>query len=274
MSLFISYNHKDDEFVTKLSNELVNNNIPVWRDKQQMKLGDSITNTIQDALEKASFVCLILSKNSIQSKWVEREITASLVRELEEKKLSILPCLIDDCNIPLFLRDKLYVDFRKGFDKGVNMIINAVADKYNLFSGKFFNEKKTTSFGTDIVVYENQIEINLDIISEDKETDYFILTKTKLIGNKNVKEQFVLYQKKRQERKFLQEVISICSNLPEIKRKKIVIGGKQVAKEDFFFENKEHNLIFNIKTESKKIGIDNGKYVIFYLGALFDFFKE
>ncbi|NJD01552.1 MAG: toll/interleukin-1 receptor domain-containing protein [Ruminiclostridium sp.] len=274
MSVFISYNHKDEEFVEKLCQKLIQHNVPVWRDKWQLQLGDSIINSVQKALEKASFVCFVLSKNSVNSKWVEREITASLVREIEEKKFSILPLVIDDCKLPLFLRDKLYADFRMDFDSGVKMILNAVANKYNLFAGKTTNHGKTTSFGTDVVVYDNQIIINFDIISQDDDFDYFILSKIKLTGNDKALEQFELYQKDGEATLFIREMIGVCGQLPEIERKKVIVGGRKSVRETLYFDNKENGLAFCVDITSKKVGIDNGKFVILDLGMLFRFYKD
>jgi len=220
MSVFISYNHKDEAFVQKLSNELIKKNVPVWLDKMQMRLGDSITDSVQNAMEKASFVCMVLSKNSLQSKWVKREIEASLVRELEDEKLSILPLVIDDSELPLFLRDKLYADFRKDFDSGVKMILEAVADRYNLFANRITNNGKTTSFGTDLVVYQNQIEINFDIISQDNDHEYFILSKIKLTGNDKALQLYKQYEKDGATSAFVQEIIAVCSKLPKNNWKK------------------------------------------------------
>lgn len=274
MSIFISYNHKDEEFVEKLCQELIRHNVPVWRDKWQLQLGDSITNSVQKALEEASFICLVLSKNALSSKWVEREITASLVREMDEKKISILPLVIDDCTLPLFLRDKLYADFRRDFDSGVKMILNAVADKFNLFAGRTTNQGKATSFGTDIIIYENQIDINFDIISQDDDSDYFILTKVKLTGNDKALEQFKLYPINGEAADFVKEMIGVCGHLPEIEGKKVVIGGRKPAKETTYFDNKEHGLAFRLDVTSKKVGIDDGKFVILHLGMLFRFYED
>ena len=274
MSVFISYNRNDEEFVERLSRALVRHNVPVWRDKWQLGLGDSITNSIQDALDKASFVCLVLSNNALQSKWVEREITASLVRELDEKKLSILPLVIDDCKLPLFLRDKLYADFRKDFDAGVKMILNAIADKYNLFAGKFTNEQKCTSFGTDVLIYKEALEINLDIISEDDDVDYFILTKVKLTGNDKSLEQYKLYDADGEAGDFVREIIGVCSQMPEIASAKVVIGGNKLSRETFNINAGEGGLAFQVDISSKKVGPDDGKYVAFHLGALFRFYNE
>mgnify|MGYP000087220762 CR=1 FL=1 len=274
MSVFISYNRNDEEFVDRLSQALVRHHVPVWRDKWQIGLGDSITNSVQDALDKASFVCLVLSNNALKSKWVEREITASLVRELEEKQLSILPLVIDDCKLPLFLRDKLYADFRKDFDAGIKMIMNAVADKYNLFAGKFTNEHKSTSFGTDVWTYKDSLEINLDIISEDDDADYFILTKVKLTGNDKSLEQFKLYEADGEASEFVREMIGVCRRTPDIANAKVVIGGNKLGRESFNISAGEGGLSFKIDISSKKVGPDDGKYVAFHIGALFRFYNE
>jgi len=272
MSVFISYNSKDEEFVDKLGKELMLHRVPIWRDKWQMRLGDSITNSVQDAMENASFVCLVLSENALNSRWVKREITASLVRELEEKNLKVLPILIDDCQLPLFLRDKLYADFRKDFDSGVKMILNAVADKYNLFAGKITNDQKTTSFGTDVIVYKDSLEINFDIISQDDDADYFILTKVKLTGNENSLECYNEFKRNGDAGEFIKQMIGVCGRTPEITDTKFSIGGKKQGRKSLVIE--ADKLAFKIDVTSKKVGQDNGKYVVFDLGALFQFYDE
>ncbi len=113
MAVFISYSHSDKIFVDKFAENLVKARHHVWLDRWELSLGDSITAKIEESLTESSAMLLILSKNSVQSQWCRREITAGLLRELEHKRTFVLPIVIDDCEIPLFLRDKLYADFRK-----------------------------------------------------------------------------------------------------------------------------------------------------------------
>jgi len=58
-------------------------------------------------------VLAVISKKSIESEWVRRELGAALVREFSEKKVVVLPLLLDYCQLPPFLLDKRYVDFRQ-----------------------------------------------------------------------------------------------------------------------------------------------------------------
>jgi TIR domain len=103
MAIFISYNHKDRHFVENLAENLVAAKHHIWIDRWELSLGDSLTQRIQGALTKAHAILVIVSKNSVDSEWCKRELNAGLVRELEEKQTLVMPCVIDDCEIPLFL---------------------------------------------------------------------------------------------------------------------------------------------------------------------------
>lgn len=69
---------------------------------------------------------VILSKASVRSEWTKKEINTGLLRELEEKRVVVLPVLLEDCEVPLFLRDKLYADFRSDFDLGLAAVTKAI----------------------------------------------------------------------------------------------------------------------------------------------------
>ena len=56
---------------------------------------------------------MILSRNSVASPWVERELEIALAKEIGGKTVGVLPLLIEDCEIPGFLSGKLYPDFRE-----------------------------------------------------------------------------------------------------------------------------------------------------------------
>jgi hypothetical protein len=136
MAIFISYNHNDRHFVENLAENLVAAKHHIWIDRWELSLGDSLTQKIQGALTKAHAILVILSKNSIESEWCKRELSAGLVRELEEKQTLVMPCVIDDCEIPLFLKDKLYADFRRDPDEAFDLVDRSLARFSNLFSDR------------------------------------------------------------------------------------------------------------------------------------------
>ncbi len=117
MSVFISYNHKDSAFVDKLALELVRNNIKVWKDKWKITVGDSIINKIESGIICATYLIIVLSKNSVQSDWVRKELNAALIREVDDKKIKILPIIIDDCEIPFSLEKNCMQIFERTLTK-------------------------------------------------------------------------------------------------------------------------------------------------------------
>jgi hypothetical protein len=127
MPIFISYSRADSDFATKLAMQLVKHKATVWIDQWELQVGDSLISKIQDAIQGASGLLVILSKASVESEWCKKELSSGLIRELEEKRVVVLPVLMEDCAIPLFLREKLYADFRTNFDTGLRAIIEAVA---------------------------------------------------------------------------------------------------------------------------------------------------
>ena len=133
MPIFISYSHEDKEFVDKFAMQLVQQNINVWLDQWELSIGDSIGDKIQDAADGASALLVVLSNASVASEWCKRELSAGLLRELEEKGVVVMPVLLEDCKIPLFARGKFYADFRSNFDDGLKTVIEGIAKVTNPF---------------------------------------------------------------------------------------------------------------------------------------------
>jgi hypothetical protein len=73
---------------------------------------------VQEALRDAKFVAVWLTSNSVTSGWITREWQARIFEESSVRQVSVLPLIAEDCDIPLFLSDKRYADFRRFFRDG------------------------------------------------------------------------------------------------------------------------------------------------------------
>jgi len=93
MPIFISYSHENKAFVNKLAHQLVVRNVNIWLDRWELSIGDSLLAKIQEAVDGASALLVILSKASVASEWCKNEINAGLLRELEEKKVLLMPVI-------------------------------------------------------------------------------------------------------------------------------------------------------------------------------------
>ena len=89
MPIFISYSHKNKEFVDKLAMQLVARNVNIWLDRWELNIGDSLIDKVQEAVDGSSALLVILSKASTESEWCKKELSSGLLRELEEKRVVV-----------------------------------------------------------------------------------------------------------------------------------------------------------------------------------------
>ena len=125
--VFMSHSSKDEIFVKKLVEELRRRPLNVWVDDTELKVGDSIVSKISEGLKETDYLVIVLSKASVSSPWVQEELNAALTNQLAGKGV-ILPVLIEDCEVPMLLKDRLYADFRHGFKVGLEQLL-AVFDQ-------------------------------------------------------------------------------------------------------------------------------------------------
>jgi uncharacterized protein YjbI with pentapeptide repeats len=95
-SIFISYNHEDETFATRLYNDLQANNVRCWKYTEDQKIGAHIRAGVFDAIRLHDKLLVILSESSLASEWVSYEVDAAMEREENEHKSILFPVRIDD----------------------------------------------------------------------------------------------------------------------------------------------------------------------------------
>jgi hypothetical protein len=110
--IFISYSRHDSRVAQSLKHRLSNAGIAVWIDNQEIRIGDSLIKKIQGAIDGVEYVFALLSNNSINSSWVQKELEVAITQEINGRTTKVVPILLDDCIIPSFLATKAYADLR------------------------------------------------------------------------------------------------------------------------------------------------------------------
>jgi tetratricopeptide (TPR) repeat protein len=123
--VFVSHASEDKPFVRNLVEALKRHNLNVWFDEHELQVGDSIVDGVSEALKKADYLIAVLSKASLASRWAQAELNATLMEEFSSKARAVLPVLIDDCELPPLLKDRVYADFRRGFQPGLQRLLTA-----------------------------------------------------------------------------------------------------------------------------------------------------
>jgi hypothetical protein len=89
--VFISHASEDKEqFVRPLSVALVRLGVSVWYDEFTLRLGDSLSRSIDKGLAGSNFGLVIISRNFITKSWPEYELRGLVSREIHEDRI-ILP---------------------------------------------------------------------------------------------------------------------------------------------------------------------------------------
>jgi hypothetical protein len=126
VDVFVSYSTADEGFATRLATALRQRGFSIWLDRWNVLVGHSIVDEVYGGIARADFLAVVLSRASVRSRWVARELTAALVREIEDRSTTVLPVLKEDCNIPTALRDKRYADFRTSWEEGFEALASAI----------------------------------------------------------------------------------------------------------------------------------------------------
>src|SRR5215831_11898894 len=94
---FISYSRTDREYVVELAQALARAGVSTWYD-YEIQVGDQFPLRIQKAIDDCSAFILVLSPESVASKWVQRELARAA--RLDKP---LLPLLLRPCGVPIEL---------------------------------------------------------------------------------------------------------------------------------------------------------------------------
>lgn len=127
--VFLSHSSFDKVFVRRIRDILHSHEIQTWLDEQNMRPGQRISEEIQKGISDSDFFLLFLSPRAMESGWVQREWQSRLHREVKENQGRLIPLVIQDCELPEFLKDIVYIDFRKDFEEGISLLLTSIAAK-------------------------------------------------------------------------------------------------------------------------------------------------
>lgn len=127
MRVFISHSHKDKPFAAQLSKALQVAGVEVWIDEMEILPGDNIVKKIDQGLSSSDAIIVLLSKSFVSSRWAMQELSIFTARSISEQNIRILPILLEDCDLPIYLRDKIYIDARTHGESAIKKAVESIA---------------------------------------------------------------------------------------------------------------------------------------------------
>jgi hypothetical protein len=95
-SCFISYSTKDQAFADRLYADLQAKGVRCWFAPEDLKIGDKFRSRIDESIRFHDKLLLVLSRDSIRSQWVEKEVETAFERERRENRIVLFPIRLDD----------------------------------------------------------------------------------------------------------------------------------------------------------------------------------
>ncbi len=106
--------------------------LDVFLDERAIKVGDSIPQKLYEGLSLSDYVIYVISKSSIESTWVQEELSVAKMRQLSGNGCHVLPILIEDIELPSNMIHIKYCDMIKWedeqiFRQGVRALFEAMS---------------------------------------------------------------------------------------------------------------------------------------------------
>jgi hypothetical protein len=95
-SCFISHSGKDKKFAERLHADLQMKGVRCWFAHEHMKIGDEIRPRIDESIRHYDKLLIVLSENSINSNWVQKEVETAFEKEQRQNKPVLFPIRLDD----------------------------------------------------------------------------------------------------------------------------------------------------------------------------------
>ncbi|MGK7895888.1 MAG: toll/interleukin-1 receptor domain-containing protein [Xenococcus sp. (in: cyanobacteria)] len=129
---FISHATEDkNEVARPLAMELTKRGFTVWFDEFELRLGDSLTEKINEGLAKSQYGIVVLSESFFRKRWPQEELNGLMARSTSSQNKVILPIwhnitkayLLEHAPI---LADKCAAKTSWGIDKIANNVASAL----------------------------------------------------------------------------------------------------------------------------------------------------
>lgn len=276
MPIFISYSHNDKAFVDKLAIQLVRRNVNVWLDRWELSVGDSLIERVQEAVDGSSALLVVLSKASTASEWCKKELSAGLLRELEEKRVVVMPVMLEDCEVPIFARGKLFADFRTDFDVGLRAVVEGIAKVTNASLARFTEPTYHTDWSIDWGDVNGNLAIILNYVQIPIKQPYTCLTNIEILANPVATRVFHSNEKNKSVENAKLHVVEALnahlSNLPELKP---LLSNERENIHKLIVKGPSPQELYTVRIGVRRLGEDTGRDILVNTtGLLAETFKH
>jgi hypothetical protein len=124
--IFVSHAHEDKDAARQITTALSAAGLDPWLDVQELRSGEGLLERIAGVLAEVDHFAIVLTRRAVTKSWVLAEMRMALTSEIEKGRPRVLLLRLDDCEPPLEIRHKIWLDFRGRFDAAVAELVEDV----------------------------------------------------------------------------------------------------------------------------------------------------
>jgi hypothetical protein len=157
---FVSYARLDKVFVDRLTADLAEAGVNIWRDVDNIEPGTNWRLEIDRAIQETLGIIYVSSRNSIRSVWMEKELAEVLTRSSE----LAFPIVLDDegaQHLPELLMGVQWADFRQDYNNGLRQLLKGIARVTEIGGKKAQGKRKSKGY-----VFLSYCEADADFVKD------------------------------------------------------------------------------------------------------------
>lgn len=269
MHVFISHSHEDNSFVERLATDLMWNKARVWVDTWHLRVGDSLVDKIEGAIDSAYGLVVVLSKASTTSEWCRKELTSGLVKELEKRNVFVFPIVIDDCDLPLFLRGKLYADFRRSYEEGLKKLLVGLSPHISPTQNRSPIEGLHNDWNLVDVASDGHVVLMINCVTHSKDHEFSILTEFLVRANDQGSRMFSNLEQRGLKPFAINAILDLVRKLRSRKELAFSLDGSVPQVATFSVANPVFQVEYEVRCMAMLLGRNPGRPVFLDFAEVF-----
>ena len=177
----------------------------------------------------------------------------------------MLPAIIEECEIPLFLRGKMYADFRTDFDKGLRDTLEAVSRVTSEGLGRYEEPEWTIDWAIDHDYIDKLFSMQITIVEQAKDQPYCVLTEIKINANGHATERYRRFEEEGIdwiERTAIILELALLSKKIELR---LLLEDEFPKFKKIEMRDQKNDSVFDILISARRLGQDTGRDILLNL---------
>jgi hypothetical protein len=124
--IFVSYASVDAVAAKMIVEGLQSRDLSVLLDADELQVGERWTESMRTAIASSAYCLILLSQQSVHATWLNHEAEAAL-KELQSRGITIVPVLLEDCDVPASLSTYQWFDMKAGIANNLEKLAEALS---------------------------------------------------------------------------------------------------------------------------------------------------